>query len=573
MLNLPTSATTNTFSRSSESVNLDADVLPPCEIGLPSRYDCWRPNQYEAVERILTSPKRFIAMCCATGFGKSMMVMAAAITSGERCAVLTMTKGLQDQYQEFADSLADIRGLANYTCPVALQLGVPAHTAVADAPCQCGYGCRLRRVGGCEYFDRYRSAQHADIFCTNYACWMYDGRKDPEQAGNLQLGTSAESGGDRETGILFCDEAHEIVDALGMFIGIDLTRRECLSLHLPWPDSGGTVADWRKWAGEVGESVRERIGGIELRLRSAGRSQWSRELKHLRDIERKLERLSMMSDADEWVLSESGANASANTMSAVRFDPLNPARYAEPALFRGIKKVVLVSATVRPKTAAMLGIGAGELEFIEYPSTFPPDRRPVIHVPSVRLNFRTEQDDALMREWLEVLDNVLAPRVAMGRKGIVHAVSYSRARFIVDNSTFSRYMITHTTSDRASVVEQFRRSEGPKVLVSPSVDTGYDFYGDSARFQCIVKIPFGSVTDPVTKARKRSDPDYDLYQVAQTLVQMTGRIVRAEEDFGETFILDQNLEWCLPKMRAKGFLPQWWMESFHSMERVPEPLV
>ncbi len=38
----------------------------------------------------------------------------------------------------------------------------------------------------------------------------------------------------------------------------------------------------------------------------------------------------------------------------VQFDPLWPKLYAENVLFRNVKKIVLVSATVRPKTAIRL---------------------------------------------------------------------------------------------------------------------------------------------------------------------------------------------------------------------------
>jgi Rad3-related DNA helicase len=259
-------------------------------------------------------------------------------------------------------------------------------------------------------------------------------------------------------------------------------------------------------------------------------------------------------------------------MSAVRFDPLSPARYAESALFRGVEKIVLVSATVRPKTAAMLGIGSTDMEFAEYSSTFPVERRPVIHVPSCRMTYHTEQNDELMREWLAVLDSVLSPRLALSRKGLIHAVSYRRAKFILDNSKYQASMLTHSTWNRAQVIEQFRQASGPKVLVSPSVDTGYDFYGNSARFQVIAKLPFASVSDPVIRERKKRDPDHDLYQVAQTLIQMSGRACRSESDWAETFILDDSLQWALPKMKAKGYLPKWWIDSFKSYDNAPVPI-
>jgi Rad3-related DNA helicase len=560
-------------------INPDTDIPPPRECGLPEKFVSWRDQQADAISRILAGDKRFIVLSMPVGAGKSAVITGAALLSGRRCGVLTMTRGLQDQYAaEMAECISDIRGLANYACPIAAQLGVPAGTTAADAPCQCGYSCRLK-WGGCGYYDRYRAAQHADLFCTNYSCWMYDSLKESEQTGNLQFGIEPDITKDRPVSVLFCDEAHEIVSALGMFVGIDVTRRECLQLHLPWPDAGGTVGNWREWAEGNIESVSDRLKAAELRVRkgsgsngSNGSNGWSRELKHLRDMYRKLERLSAMQLAGEWIITETDKNESAGTMSAVRFDPLNPARYAESALFRGIEKVVLVSATVRPKTASMLGIAQSDMEFIEYPSTFPVARRPVIHIPTIRMTYRNEQDDGLMSEWLKTLDAWIGPRIALGRKGIVHAVSYARMKFIVDNSEYAWCMMTHGTWDRERRVAEFRRADGPCVLVSPSIGTGYDFAHGAARWQVIAKLPFASTQDPMVRARQERDKDYGLYQAAQDLQQATGRINRAESDWGETLILDQSVEWAIPKMRAKGFLSRSWLEAFRSYDTAPEPV-
>lgn len=558
------------------TVNVDADALPPSDYGLPAdKFPDWRPNQLELIHRILNSNKRVIVACASTGFGKTLAIAGAALMSGQRSVVLTMTRGLQDQYAESLNSVtSDIRGLSNYLCPIAAQLGVPATTTVADAPCQCGYRCRLKLSGECGYYGAYRKAQRADITVTNYSCWMYDGLTASEEKGSLQFGLDPER--DRKVGILFADEAHDAAEAVSMFVGVDLSRRECLQSHIQWPDSGWGVEQWQLWAVEQLEGVSERVKDQESRLRNSGNSGnsrgWSKELKHLRDLKRKLDRLSAMRAEDEWIVSENAGDGGMSGMSGVRFDPLSPARYAESALFRGIEKVVLVSATVRPKTAAMLGIEQSDMEFVEYPSTFPVERRPVIHIPSIRVTYHTEQNDVLMQEWLAVIDGIIGPRVELGRKGLIHAVSYARAKFLRDNSRYGYLMMIHSTWDRARVVEEFRLADGPRLLVSPSVDTGYDFAGDAARFQILCKIPFASVRDPLVKARQSKDRDYDLYSVAQTIVQSCGRTTRSEQDWSESFIVDDSLAWCLPKMKAKGFIPKYWMDSFRSVDRIPEPI-
>jgi Rad3-related DNA helicase len=234
-----------------------------------------------------------------------------------------------------------------------------------------------------------------------------------------------------------------------------------------------------------------------------------------------------------------------------------------------VRKVVLMSATVREKTAELLGIAEDEMTFVEYPSSFPVERRPIIFVPSVQMNYRTEQDDAQMMVWLARLDTILGAR--LDRKGVIHAVSYKRAQFIKDNSEHGRHMLIHNSRNRAEVVEQYKRTAAPCILVSPSVDTGYDFAGDLARFQIIAKLPFASTQDKVMKARQERDPNYGMFLASQVLVQMTGRSTRSEFDWSETFILDDNWRWAFRKM--KEFLPDWWVQGLVWADGPTKPVV
>lgn len=566
-LRLPTSPSLVRISAGADSTA----PLSPCDFGLPDKFTSWRPSQWNAVERIIHSEKRFSIICAATGFGKSLALMGAAVLSGRRTVVLTATKGLQDQISSDFESLAvDIRGQNNYLCPIAAELGVPPSTNVSEAPCQCGYGCSRRRHGPCEYFDRYREAQVKDLVVTNYQCWMFDEKKEAEAIHVHPMIYELNEGDprDRRTPVrmLVLDEAHDAPEQLSKFVGVDLSRREVLSLHLEWPDSGLTLDDWRDWALATDQQVLARIAQHESKIRGSGGAKWSKEFKHLREMSRKLGKLAGMRVEDDWIMDEQEVEG--RSMKSVRFDPLSPGRYAESALWRGVERVVLVSATVRPKTAELLGIPPDELEFVEYGSTFSPSRRPTITVPSIQMNYRNEQDDDLMMQWLRVLDRVIEDR--LDRKGIIHAVSYKRARFIIDNSRHRSAMMVHHSHNRDQVVREFRDADPPAILVSPSVDTGYDFPGDICRYQVIAKIPFASVRDRIIKARQDRDKDYGLYLAAQTLVQMTGRAVRSESDWAETLILDDQAFWFVSKVRK--FLPQWWTEAYRREDGVPKPL-
>ena len=93
-------------------------IPPPYAFGVPEQYSEWRPNQDTATLHIVDSPSRFSTEICPTGFGKSLMYVVAAVMIGGRAAILTSTKGLQDQLmRDFGDMGAKcIKGRNAYRC-------------------------------------------------------------------------------------------------------------------------------------------------------------------------------------------------------------------------------------------------------------------------------------------------------------------------------------------------------------------------------------------------------------------------------------------------------------------------
>jgi Rad3-related DNA helicase len=296
-----------------------------------------------------------------------------------------------------------------------------------------------------------------------------------------------------------------------------------------------------------------------------------RDAARQKKLGQKLQRVAEIEEGEQWVHEMVGENA-----AEVRFSPLWPQRYAESEMFRGAKKVILVSATVRPKTLDLLGVPqqeAGERaggrgrgrEFVEYPSSFPPARRPVIHIRSVQMRYNMSEGD--MEIWGNKIDNIVTGRP--DRKGLIHTVSYARAKWLMERLRNRGRLITHSKWDRAEVVRQFKAmppSSGA-VLVSPSMDTGYDFAGDECRYQVIAKLPFPDLRSAVQRMRMEVDKEYRNYVTAQDLVQMSGRIVRSEDDWGETFIVDDQAEWFVKQ--AREFLPDWWRQAYRSERMVP----
>ena len=114
-------------------------------------------------------------------------------------------------------------------------------------------------------------------------------------------------------------------------------------------------------------------------------------------------------------------------------------------------------------------------------------------------------------------------------------------------------------SNRQEILNEFYESDEPLVLISPSLSEGLDLKDDLSRFCIICKVPYASLGDPWVKARMEKNNIWYTINAAQTLIQMTGRSIRSETDYCDTYILDSNfLQFA---KQSFNLLPNWWKDS------------
>jgi Rad3-related DNA helicase len=96
-----------------------------------------------------------------------------------------------------------------------------------------------------------------------------------------------------------------------------------------------------------------------------------------------------------------------------------------------------------------------------------------------------------------------------------------------------------------------------------------------ARFQIIAKVPFlekRPEVAPVTAARHAQDPQYANYVTIQKIIQMAGRIVRGDLDWGETLIVDDQFTWLYYESVRLGFVPLWFQPAVSVDMVMPPPI-
>jgi Rad3-related DNA helicase len=176
-------------------------------------------------------------------------------------------------------------------------------------------------------------------------------------------------------------------------------------------------------------------------------------------------------------------------------------------------------------------------------------------------------NDANKLKWVEEVDRVIEPR--LDKRGILHAVSYERARFLARHSRFREHFLLHEPGSAQQTVQKFKRTAPPVVLVSPVVHTGYDFPYEDARWQIIAKVPFPDLQSRTAQVRLSQDQLWAKKFAARTIVQMAGRVVRSERDLGETIIVDDTFSWLYTK--NKPLFPRWFREAVTPVPEIPTP--
>lgn len=516
----------------------------PIKLGLPTKFTHWRKGQSSSVLWLIDCAKRFPTLNAPVGSGKSLTYAAYLRLTGGRAVILTSTKSLQDQLSaDFASlGFVDVRGQSNYPCPIE-----PPDT-VDLGPCHAGYACDLKR-GGCPYYDAQRLAYSSEVTITNYSWWLYH-NKVGEPYPPIDT--------------LILDEAHAAPDELADFLSCTITKdqvRRFLSNYEPPINRG-----WRLWAKD---RILHLEGEIEGHWKPRARANKSarKEFRSARLLLLRLQTLAQAPDEKDWVVEKARTYKGDHYF---RFDPTWPGPYSEQ-LFRKTPKVILVSATLRPKTLSLLNIKEEDYEFRETASTFPIVRRPVIFFvgkPRVALTYRS--NDSVLRMWITRIDNIIRRR--LDRKGILHCVSYVRRDFLLRNSRYSDRFIIHDSGQQGEAVARFKASppsEG-KIFLSPSATTGLDFPYTEAEYSIIAKVPFPDLRSKILQARARHDRDYSMYLTALDIVQASGRGMRAEDDRHETWIVDDQFGWFFSKYRK--FFPQWFIESVKRSEKVLDPL-
>ena len=538
---------------------LNAVIPTPADLGFPVKFQAWSPHQWETIEAVALATQD-VAVNGPTGVGKSAIYMGAAVLTGARCRIVTETIALQEQlYSDFGILGARLlKGKSNYPCP-------------HHGNCDTGHEETCPNIGTseCAHTVALEAAAAAPIVITNYA-W---------HTTSTLFGQTKVPPPD----LLILDEAHSAMDAVSSTLTVELTESDIfrLGMDLPYSEKAGIAGEYSAWAkagiekikillqtltgktpppvelddspegAAYTESVIGRGSTLGLGEKIKGNKTAIRALKKLR---RKLGVLMMATD--DWVY----RSVHKASTTSILVTPIWPKAAARRLL--AAPKVVALSATITGKGLELIGWKPGTYDFIEIPSPFDPELSPVLWIPTTFVSFKWNQSQ--IAAWLRRIDEILGRRQHV--KGIIHPTSFSRAKLVYESSQYRRDLILPTAGTTATAVKRFKASSPPSALLSPSVTTGYDFPGDTCRYQIIAKIPFPDRSDFLVDQRAKSDPTWYTLQTVDTLIQTTGRGTRSRTDWCENFVIDNMVQQIVERYRH--FIPRWWMDRYRRISMV-----
>lgn len=498
---------------------------------LPSWASNFRPHQIVAVKSIMAAfeDNDVVVLDAPTGTGKTLIAETVRRLLNVRALYVCSSKHLQDQFADDYDYAAVLKGRTNY---------VPAG-AVADwagATCgDCGGdNCSLcEDAASCPYtMAKTRAlAEPLAVVNTAYALTEWNSPY------------SVFSG----RGLVIADEADTLEGEMLRYVGVEIGRARCMRYGLSEPAKVTVAASWREWMDSAVPRLvtkRRNVQGNSLRA--------VREKAYLTRLIGKLKGIAPQLE-DGWVYTGKNGNIS--------FKPIRVDELGERTLWRHGRKWLLMSATIISAGDLLTNLGyEANWAAVNVPSVFPKQNRPVIVQPSADMSRKANESTALVRTLLPILGKHRSEHV------LLHCVSYQLAEYLHGElvgrcGEIGMGCSTYTGSDgKADALARFGE-QGGHLLIAPSLDRGVDLPDEQCRVVIIAKVPYPYLGDRQVNARLHSKGGQVWYnvQTVRSIVQMTGRGVRHEDDWCVSYIIDSQFNnlWS----RGRGLFPLWWKEA------------
>lgn len=511
-----------------------------------------RPQQTEMLEFVkssIGSGKKFTMIDAPTGVGKSYAAVMIAewyrneFSEKAKVDILTNTKLLQEQYIRDFPFMSNLKGKGNYFC--------------SRQNMNCGEANILNQANKtscqrCPYKMAQAKFLRSPLSLTNFhlitAYSMY----------------SQEMLIERQSKLLIIDECHSFEETFCDFISSVYSERSIKALDI-----------WRDWMekdlSEISslEELSDYTSSIIIPLLKEKAEDLIEEAKGVRIKKKKVDLLRKADHADKtlckfgrfvndkenyennWIFEKD-----LDQFGKIRIlaEPIWGSVYLKDLFWKQYDHVIMMSGTILDKElfSFIMGIEPEDSSYLALPCPFKPEKRPVIYVKFGKMSYYSKKET--FGRAVPIMEKILEKNYDV--KGIIHTSNYEFSNWIKSSISDSR-LIFHDSSTRESSLEKHLRSQKSTVLVSPSMINGIDLKDDFSRFQVILKVPFPNLMSTKIKKRLETRPEWYNWKALVDLLQAYGRSIRNDEDWAETYVLDE----CFDQILSTTNVPRYFKEA------------
>jgi Rad3-related DNA helicase len=519
--------------------------------------DCWvsnyppRDNQLKAVEWFTeNSDKTYFVLSAPVGSGKSLIGLSFSKFFGGGSYVLTPQKILQDQYAR-EDSLkiakpSVLYGLANYEC--------------SNHMTTCSTGKILnggKRCAECPHSVAVSKAKNCSNSVMNYRL-------------ALLYFEYTDQFGYRKS--LVADECHNLEDQLVDYNALTVTSSLVKELNIsnfPRFSDNEMFMEWVET--HIEPILYSKIEALEESLKINKTPEKAKKLDRYTNLVRCIASLSSQYGDD--IKNNTVLTINSNEKGVLLSISLKPLWCKEN--FKNLMqpmggKFLFMSGTVNEQFINDVGLDPDKTTFLSLDSSFDVNNRPVVYMPTTKMNagWNNPSNKDKLDEMYEKVVSLLQDHKT--ERGLIHTGNFKISEWIcsklLDDKRINHHIFHHNPSellDRKVIIDAFTNVSQPAVLISPSITEGLDLKGDKGRFSIVLKCPYPNLADPWVKKRMDISKKWYNNKTLSSIIQASGRIVRSEEDFGITYILDSSFGYLYQS--NIDMVPKYWQDSLIQM--------
>ena len=511
-----------------------------------------RPQQEKILDFVkdsISANKKFIMIDAPTGVGKSYAAIMVSewyrntVNKKAKIDIITNTKILQDQYVRDFSFAANLKGKNNYWC---------RRNNMGCGDAQILNKAAEKRCDACPHKVAQSHFIRSPLSLTNFHLITSYSMYSPDLMA------------ERNSKLLIIDEAHAFEEAFCDFISSVFSERSLKQLDI-WQTWMETDLDRITSLTELSDYV----ASVLVPLLGSKAADLLEDAKETRNRAKKLDLIKKADHADKSMCKynrfvNDRPNYKTNWTFEKDLDQYGKTRILVEPIWGNIylaemfwdkyDHVIFMSGTLlnRPLISFMMGIEEEDSTYLDLPCPFDAEKRPIIYLKFGKMSYYNKKET--FARAVPILQKILEKNDK--NKGIIHTSNYELSNWIKTAIKDGR-LLFHDSQTREKTLEQHLTSKLETVLVSPSMINGVDLKDDFSRFQVILKVPFPNLVSTKIKKRLETRPDWYNWKTLVDLLQAYGRSIRNDDDWAETYILDE----CFDQILDKKTVPQYFLEA------------